>query len=139
MHDNDRPLLGLQPLQRGIEQVAVGNSRSDVADGRPIERQQLDLDRAAASPPDDVDAGSEDQAVQPRLEAIGIAEGRQAPPGGEEPLLDRVSRELVVPEDQAGCRVQPRDERAGKHGKGVMIASPRPLDELSLVHDIHPR
>ena len=139
MHDNDRPLLGLQPLERGIEQVAVGNSRSDVAHGRAIERQQLDLDRAAASSPDDVDAGSEYQTVQPRLEAIGIAEGRQATPGSEKPVLDRVSRELVVPEDQAGCRVQPRDERAGKRGEGVMIASPRPLDELSLVHDIHPR
>ena len=137
MHDDDRPLLGLQPLQRGIEQVAVGYGRSDVADGRPIERQQLDLDRATASPPNDVDTGSEDQAVQPRLEAIGIAEGWQAPPSGEEPILDRVSRELVVPEDQAGCRVQPRDERAGKRGKGIMIASPRALDELSLVHD-HP-
>ena len=137
MHDNDRTLLGLQPLQRGIEQVAVGDGRSDVADGRAIERQQLDLDRAAASPPDDVNAGSEHQAVQPRLEAIGIAEAWQAPPRGKEPFLDRVSRELVVPEDQAGCRVQPRDERAGKHGEGVMIASPCPLDELSLVHD-HP-
>ena len=58
----------------GIEQVAVGERHSDVGDGRPIERQQLDLDRAAASPPDDVNAGSEHEAVQPGLEAIGIAE-----------------------------------------------------------------
>ena len=46
----------------------------------------------------------------------------------------RVSRELLVPEDQAGRRVQPRDEHAGKHGEGVMIASLCSLDELSLVH-----
>jgi hypothetical protein len=49
-------------------------------------------------------------------------------------VLDRVSRELVVPEDQSGRPVQPRDERAGKHREGVMIASLRSLDELSLVH-----
>jgi hypothetical protein len=55
----------------------------------------------------------------------------------EKSVLDRVSRELVVPEDQSGRPVQPRDERAGKHGEGVMIASLRALDELSLVHG-HP-
>ena len=131
-------MLGLQPLQRGIEQVAVGDGRSDVADGRAIERRQLDLDRAATSPPDDVNAGPEHQTVRSHAsKRSGSRSARQAPPGGEEPFLDRVSRELVVPEDQAGCRVQPRDERAGKHGEGVMIASPGPLDELSLVHD-HP-
>ena len=113
MHHDDRALLGLQPVESGVEQFAVGNSRSDVADGLSIERQQLDLDRAAATPPDNVDAGSEHQAMQPGLEAIWIAKGWQAAPGREEPVLDRVPRELVVPEDQAGCRVQPRDERAG--------------------------
>ena len=35
------------------------------------------------------------------------------------------------------ARVQPRDEQAGKHGEGVMIASLCSLDELSLVHG-HP-
>ena len=68
------------------------------------------------------------------FEAIRIAQRREVPPGFEEPLLDRVSRELVVPEDQSGRRVQPRDEHAGKHGKGVAIASLCSLDELSLVH-----
>ena len=76
--------------------------------------------------------------MQPRLEAIRIAEGRQAAPGADEALLDRVSRELRIPEDQAGRPVQPRDEPAGEHGEGVMIASHRSLDEFSLVHD-HPR
>ena len=54
-------------------------------------------------------------------------------------FLDRVSRELGVPEDQAGRRVQPRDQPAGEDGEGVMIASHRSLDELSLVHGSHLR
>jgi hypothetical protein len=41
----------------------------------------------------------------------------------------------VVPEDQSSSRVQPRDEQAGKHREGVMIASLRSFDEFSLVHD----
>ena len=68
------------------------------------------------------------------LRTIGIAEGGQVAPGPDEAVLDRVSRELGVPEDEPGRRVQPRDERAGKHREGVMIAPLRSLDELSLVH-----
>ena len=70
---------------------------------------------------------------------------RQRFPGLPEclqPVANRLARNgstgwLVVPEDQSGRPVQPRDERAGKHGEGVMIASPGSLHELSLVHG-HP-
>ena len=41
----------------------------------------------------------------------------------------------MVPEDEPGSSVQPRDEQAGEHRKGVMIASLRSFDEFSLVHD----
>ena len=50
-------------------------------------------------------------------------------------ILDAVARELGVPEDQPGGRVQPRDGIAGQRREGVMIALLRPLDEVSLVHD----
>ena len=95
---------------------------------------ELDLDRPSPSTSQDVDAGTDDETAEPGFEAIRIAKRRQVPPGAKEALLDRVSRELVVPEDQSGRRVQPRDEHAGKHREGVMIASLRSLDELSLVH-----
>ena len=92
----------------------------------------------ASEPPSaaskDVDTGARDEAAQPTLEPIRIAEGWQAPPRAEEPVLDRVSREIVVPKDQSGSSVQPRDEQAGKRREGVMIASLRSFDEFSLVH-----
>jgi hypothetical protein len=43
-------------------------------------------------------------------------------------------RELRVPEDQASCRVQPREVDVDERGEGVMLASPRPFDGFSLVH-----
>jgi hypothetical protein len=43
----------------------------------------------------------------------------------------------VVPEDQSGSRIQPRDEREGQHGEGIAIAPLCSLDEFSLVHG-HP-
>ena len=59
------------------------------------------------------------------------------PPGPARSALLPLARELGIPEDEAGRRVQPRDEPAGEQREGVMIASHRALDELSLVHD-HP-
>ena len=61
------------------------------------------------------------------------AESGQVSPGSDERLLDRVARELRVAEDQAGCRVQPREVHVEERGEGVMLASPRSLDQASLV------
>ncbi len=137
VEDDDSPPLRIETPERRVKEIAIGNHRRDVGGRRSIERRQLDLDRAPAAASNRVDAGAKDQAVEPGLEAIRIAQRRKVPPSPDETLLDRVSRKLVVPENESGCRVQPRDERACKHGKGVMIASPRSLDELSLVHG-HP-
>ena len=139
VEDDDSQPLRIETPERRVQEIAIGNHRCDVGGLRSIERRQLDLDRAPAAASNRVDAGAKDQAVEPGLEAVRIAQSRKVPPGPDEALLERVSRELVIPENESGCRVQPRDERACKHGEGVMIASPRSLDELSLVHDIHPQ
>ena len=65
---------------------------------------------------------------------LGIAKSGQVSPGVQQRVLDRVSRELAVPEDQAGRSVQPRDGRASEHGEGFMIAPLCLLDETLLVH-----
>jgi len=133
-HDH-RPLIGRQPAEDLVEQIAIGGLRRGVIDRRAIRRYQLHLDRPPPATSQDVDAGARDEAPEPTLEPIRIAKGWQAPPRADEPVLDRVSREIVVPEDQSGSSVQPRDEQAGKHGESVMIASLRSFDEFSLVHD----
>ena len=72
--------------------------------------------------------------MEPGVEPIRVAEARQVAPCPDQRLLDRVARELRVPKDEAGCRVQPRKGRVDELGEGVMIASLRASDELSLVH-----
>jgi len=138
VEDDDGPRLRSKPLEGDIEELAVGDDLGDVADLRLVDWRQLDLDQPPAAMAHGVDARSNDQPTKPGLEAIRIAERGQVPPGADESLLDRVPRELGVPEDQAGRRVEPRDEPAREHGEGVMVAPHRTLDELSLVHD-HPR
>ena len=68
------------------------------------------------------------------VEPLGIAKSGQVSPGVQQCVLDRVSRELAVPEDQSGRSVQPRDGSASEYGEGVMIASLCLLDETPLVH-----
>ena len=106
-----------------------------IIDRRAIRRHEIDLDRPPSATAKDIDAGARDEAPEPALEPIRIAQGWQATPRADEPILDRVSREIVVPEDQSGSSVQPRDEHADEHRKGVMIASLCSFDEFSLVHD----
>ena len=137
MQDDDGALFRVQAPERQVEEFAVGHDRCDVGHRRSIDRQKLHLDRPSPPTSQDVDARTDDETSEPALEAIRIAERGQVPPGAKEAFLDRVSRELVVPKDQSGSRIQPRDERAGKHREGLMIASLRSNDELSLVHG-HP-
>ena len=99
-----------------------------------MDRHELDFDRTSTSTPDEVEAGVGDEAMEPGVEAVGIAKSRQVPPGSDESVLDRVACELRVPEDEAGHLVQPHDGRAGELGEGVMIALRCSLDETSLVH-----
>jgi hypothetical protein len=49
-------------------------------------------------------------------------------------LLDRVARELRVPQDQPGGRVQSREVPTDEHAEGLVIAPACPLDETGLVH-----
>jgi hypothetical protein len=84
--------------------------------------------------PENVDAGVDDEAMEPGVEAVRIAKAREMPPGSDVAFLDRVACELRVPEDEAGCRVQPHDGRVHELGEGLMIAPLRSLDEKSLVH-----
>ena len=72
--------------------------------------------------------------MQPGVEPLGIAKSGQIPPGVQQRVLDRVSRELAVPKNQSGGSVQPRDGRASEHREGVMIAPLCLLDETPLVH-----
>ena len=139
VQDDDRAQLGSQP-PGGRRRAARGRRRSTAMS--PIGRS---VDRRAARPRSGrrprrrrmIDAGPDHEPMQPCLEPVRVAERGQAPPRADEALLDRVSRELVVPEDQAGRRVQPRDERAGEHGEGVMIAS-HALARRALAGPRHP-
>ena len=134
MEHHDGAPLGLEPAEGFIEKLSLGHVRGHVAAEGFEEGRQLDLVHAAAAPAREIEARMDGQAVEPGVEPVRVAQPGQIAPGSDEGILDRVSRELAVPEDEAGGSVQPREGSAGDHGKGVMIALPRSLDETTLVH-----
>ena len=74
--------------------------------------------------------------MEPGFEPDRVAQPAQVPPCPEHRLLDRVARELRVPEDEPGSQVQTREVHADEHAEGFMIALTCPLDETPLVHGI---
>src|SRR4029079_12113001 len=138
MEHEDGALLRRQPSEATLELVAVRHEGGRITDRFGAQGRQLDLDRPATTPPGDVEAGGDGQSGKRGIEPIRVAQAREVTPGSDVRLLDRVPRELLVPEDEAGDGLQSRDGRADEHREGVMIAPPCPLDELPLVHR-HPR
>ena len=121
--------------ERAIQEVAIGD-RASRSRRRPRRREARARLRSPPAPTArDVETGIDDEATQPGIEPVGIAQRRQVPPGSDEPVLDRVARELGVPKDQTRGGVQARDLRPGERFEGVMIAPLRSLDQVPVVHD----
>jgi hypothetical protein len=134
MQADDRPMARRQAGEGLVEQLAVREATREVVGSRGVDRRQLDLDDASLAATDEVEAGIREESLQPGVEAVRIAKTGQVAPGADHGLLDGVARELPVAEDQTGGRVQPRETHVEELGEGLMIASPRPFDESSLVH-----
>ena len=75
--------------------------------------------------------------MEPGIEPLRFAQPGQVAPGSHHGLLDSVARELPVPEDESGGRVQPRERTVEERAEGVLVTSGRSFDEASLVHG-HP-
>ena len=134
MEDDDRPPFRREPAESLVDQVSIRELGRGVADSRLDQGRELDLDDPATASSGRVEARVDGQAMEPGIETVRIAQPGQVSPGSKQSVLDRVSRELTIPDDEAGGSVQPRDGRAGQRREGVMIALPRSLDETSLVH-----
>ena len=138
MEDEDGSLVGGQMAEGPLQLVPIGYETGLVADGLGRDRRELDLDRPAPTPANGIEAGIDGQAMDPGVEAVGIAQAGQIAPRPDAGVLDRILREFLVPEDEASDRFEMGDGRADDQGEGIMIASACSFDEIPLVHG-HPR
>ena len=94
--------------------IAIGKIEGNV---RLSTAERLDLDRDGRSPSPSTrftKAGSDEEAMEPGLEAIGVAQRREVPPGGHERLLGGILSASVVTEDQTGGAEEPDDRDASE-------------------------
>ena len=115
VQDDDGPPLRLEPLKGGIEELSVGVR---VRWRPPSKGASTGESSTSMHPPPpatgEVQAGMHGKRWSQASNLSGSRNRGQVPPGTDEGVLDRVSRELAVPEDQPSGRVQPRDGPRGR-------------------------
>ena len=119
MEDDHGPLVRVETAEAALELVAIGEVEGGVGfDPRPARLTDLRFDRPpTSSPPRFAIAGTDEEAVDPGVEAVGIAQGREVAPGGDERLLGGVLGPL---DRRAGS-----DRRWRRAGRSRRAPTPR--------------
>ena len=126
MQDDEGPRLGREAVEATLELVAIDHHGVRVVHRREVDPLEVDLEPVAPEPARLIDAGTNEQAVEPGVEPVDAPEGGQVAPGPDERLLDGVLGLVGITEDQAGGGIEPEDRGSCQRGKGVMIAPPAP-------------
>jgi len=132
---NDKSaVLRSKCLESTVECIAVSDKRRRVTWIAQLQLGNPNSDDSATPPSDLVDCRVNEQAMQPGVETLGVAQTRKVAPRTNQRFLDRILRCFWIPKDQAGGRVQPRCSSANKHGEGVAIAVACLFHVRPLVH-----
>ena len=74
----DRPLFGRQPTEPAFQQVPVGDREQFIGSGRSVGRQDPKVRGFTTLARRMVDADVDEEALEPRIEAVRIAEARRS-------------------------------------------------------------
>ena len=107
VQDEDRPLFGREPAEPTFEQVPVGDREQLVGSGRSVDRQDPQVRGSAALARRLGDADVDEEALEPRIEPVRIAEAPQVTPGDHQRVLEGILGPIDVAEDPLGDREQP--------------------------------
>ena len=119
-------------LKPPFELVADGHLALRVRGRRVGGRGEPDLhDLPVTSPPGGAVTGTDEQAMEPRVEWVGVAQTTQVQPGLQEGVLDGVGCLLVVAEDEPGRRVQAVRSAGRQRGEGTHVALLRPYHRVT--------
>ena len=133
LQDEDSPLVRGEPLECPVEPIALGHGAELIGSDGPIRvvGEQPQGARCTLAALRLGRAGTDDDAVAPGFEAVGIAQSGQLVPDRDEGLLKRVLREVRVAQDAVGNRVQPPGADLDQRGERLLVSLRGPLDELS--------
>src|SRR6185503_18167198 len=114
----DRALLWVEALEAALQLVAIGDRQKLVGPAGQIGRQDPKVGDEAALTRRLANAGTNDEAVKPRVEPIRIAESGQVTPSDHQRVLDGILGSVDIAEDPLRERVEPVATRADQVGVG---------------------
>ena len=135
--DEDRSLIRRQPPETTIQLVPISDGEQLVASDRAVGRKDLEDGGPALRFASFRVAGVDEQAMQPGVEPIRIAEPRQLAPGDHQRLLNGVLGSSDVSEDPLGDREhsvgrRPREDRECFAIPGLRLFDEVPIHRLSI-------
>jgi hypothetical protein len=118
-------------LEEGsLQLIAVRELGEIVARLLPFDRELRQLERTPARAPDVVMAGVHEEAVEPGVERVRVAQTLDVAPGSDEGVLDGILRGIPIAQDPPRDRVQ-AVVRGGREGiEGLVIAPLCAFDEF---------
>ena len=129
MEDEDRPLFRRQSPEPAVELVVIVDGQVPIAGSRFVRLEQDDVRREAPATSGLGVAGVDEDPMEPRLEPIGVAQGRELPPHLDEGHLDRVFGEVDVAQDPVRDEDAAVADRTNQGAEGLLVALLRSIHE----------
>ncbi len=136
--DEDGPVVDRQLAQAPVECVTVRQLTTRIRCGPIMVGQEPDARLVAASAARFIPAGIHQQAAQPCVQPLRFAQAWQVAPRPNQRVLDGVFGPAVIPEDEAGRRIQTIEPWCGECRKGFLIARRRGPDHVLVCHELLP-
>ena len=131
------PLLRWQAAEAPLELIPVGDAQEVVGRGRDVHRQDAEVRDAVALAFRLGETGAHDEAVEPGVESVRIAEPGQVTPSDHQRILQSVLGPIDVAKDPLGERVETVAADPDQVGIGLPVTLPCRLDEIS-IHRLRP-
>jgi hypothetical protein len=130
-HD-ERALLGREASEATLQLVAIGDAQEVVRRAGKIDWEDPDGRAEASLTPRHGDARPDKETVQPRVEAVRIAESGQVTPSDHQRVLDGILGPIDVAEDPLCDREEPVTADTDQVGVGLPIAATSRLNEIAI-------
>jgi hypothetical protein len=131
MEHEYRPVFDGQPLEGSVERVAIDNGDQPIGSRRSVDGKDPDVGRPCPTAPGLGVAGVNEQATNPGLEAIRVAQCRELPPDSDERALEGVFSKIAIAQDPRGQRVQSVAGRVDQRRESFAITASCAFDEIS--------
>jgi len=133
-----RPLLRCETTEAPLELIPIGDAKVVIAGGGDVHGQDVKVGNEAALTRRLGQARADDEAMEPRVESVRIAEAPQVTPCDHQRFLQGILGPIGVAEDPLRERVEAVATNADQVGVGLPVTVPCRLDEIA-IHGSVPR